>query len=95
MKLALFFFVTYFFVTVLHRKIFFTHSPTHGYFDVLIVSPSFLAGITNRGYQVFETHISGLARGLSTSTQNQIRLDPKLASFPPQTTWPARPLQGA
>ena len=26
---------------------------------------------------------------------NQIRLDPKLASFPPQITWPARPLQGA
>ena len=55
----------------------------------------FLAGITNRGYQVFETHISGLARGLSARQRNQIRLDPKLASFPPQITWPARPLQGA
>ena len=55
----------------------------------------FLAGITNRGYQVFGTHFSGLARGLSARQRSQIRLDPKLASFPPQITWPARPLQRA
>ena len=34
----------------------------------------FLAGITNRGYQVFGTHFSGLARGLSAH-QRRIRFD--------------------
>ena len=35
----------------------------------------FLAGLTNSGYQVFETHISGLARGLSARRQRRIKFD--------------------